>query len=340
MKKNIRYFAEWELDGPILMALPHGTTDWSYILEEAFQQYRLLIDAFVRHGERIFLLCPDCKQAGESLKGCDLQNVNFIEVPTNDTWTRDYGPIFVDRHDRIRAIDFGFNGWGLKFAADKDNLVNLSLRENGLLPVGMYRNRREFILEGGSIETDGRGTLLTTSRCLLSENRNGGGTKAEIGRMLTEELGVDHILWLDYGALEGDDTDSHIDTLCRLAPENIILFTGCHDMEDSNFEGLLHMRAQLSMFRNSVGDPYNLVELPQPDPIYDDDGCRLPATYANYLVTPRALYMPVYGQPRNDELACRIIRIAFPDHEIVPVNCLTLIKQHGSLHCSTITMKL
>lgn len=338
MNNDIHYIAEWELDGPVLLSLPHEDTDWCDILPEAIDQYKRIINALTANGEEVLLLVPDAVKARETLADCPLEHVTLVEMPTNDTWTRDYGPIAVNRHGRIRAIDFGFNGWGLKFAADRDNLVNMRLAERQVLPVGMYRNRREFILEGGSIDTDGEGTLLTTTRCLLSPNRNGGGTRAEIGEQLTRELGVDHILWLDYGALIGDDTDSHIDTLCRMAPGNIIFFTGCRDMDEPQFEELLHMRAQLSMFRNAEGEPYNLVELPLPAAVTDEEGNRLPATYANYLVTPRAVYMPVYNQPEKDELACQTIRIAFPDHKVVPVECTTLTRQHGSLHCSTMTL--
>lgn len=340
MTQQIRYMAEWECDGPILLALPHSDTDWADILDEAIDQYKRLLTALDSHGEEIWLLVRDAEEACRQIPELRLTNVKLIELPTNDTWTRDYGPIAVERHGRLRALDFGFNGWGLKFAADRDNLINMRLAEHSLLPVGLYRNLRHFILEGGSIETDGLGTLLTTTRCLLSPNRNGGGTRGEIGETLQRELGVDHILWLEYGALEGDDTDSHIDTLCRMAPENTIVFTGCRDMDDTHFEELLHMRGQLSMFRNAEGNPYNLLELPLPDSVYDPDGNRLPATYANYLVTPRALYMPVYGQPQKDLLACQSIRVAFPNHEIVPVDCSTLIRQHGSLHCSTMTLVL
>lgn len=338
MNNGICYLAEWELDGRILLALPHEETDWAEILPEATDQYRRLLEALVGNGEKILLVVADAASALEHLKGLDFNNIDMVEIPTNDTWTRDYGPITVNRHDRLRALDFGFNGWGLKFAADRDNLVNLNMSRNGVMPVGLYRNCREFILEGGSVDTDGRGTVLTTTRCLLSPNRNGGGTRAEIGERLSRELGTDHILWLDYGYLEGDDTDSHIDTLCRMAPVNIIFFTGCRDMDDPQFEELLHMRAQLSMFRNAEGEPYNLVELPLPEAIYDEDGQRLPATYANYLVTPRGIYMPVYGQPEKDELACQTVRIAFPDLPVIPVDCRTLIRQHGSLHCSTMAV--
>lgn len=335
MNLDTRYIAEWDLEGRILLAMPHRGTDWSEILDEAVEQYRKIIRALIENGERVLLISPDVSETESLLSGIDLQNVEIVAIPTNDTWTRDYGPVTVVRQDRLRAVDFGFNGWGLKFASDKDNLVNLNMSREGLMPVGLYRNCREFILEGGSIETDGEGTLLTTTRCLLSPNRNGGGTRAVIGERLSRELGVDHILWLDYGALIGDDTDSHIDTLCRMAPGNTILFTGCRNPDDPQFEELLKMRAQLEMFRNSTGEPFNLVELPLPDAIFDKDGSRLPATYANYLVTRRAVYMPVYGQPQKDELACNTIRIAFPDRKVVPVECNVLIRQHGSLHCST-----
>lgn len=332
---NIKYISEWNLDGRILLAFPHEATDWNEIISEAKLQYRRIIEAFITQGEKLIILTPDENETRDYLKDLNLSSVTFVEILTNDTWTRDYGPITVNRHDRLRALDFGFNGWGLKFAADRDNLVNLHLSEQKVMPLGMYRNIREFILEGGSIETDGNGTLLTTSRCLLSPNRNGGRTKAEIGERLTRELGVDHILWLDYGSLLGDDTDSHIDTLCRLCPNNVIVYTGCRDIDDPQFEELLHMRAQLELFRNALGDPFNLVEIPLPDAVYDNEGNRLPATYANYLVTKNAVYMPTYGQHQKDELACRIMNIVFPDLKVIPIDCSVLIRQHGSLHCST-----
>lgn len=335
---DIRFIAEWEPQKGILLALPEPHTDWNYILEEAREQYRRLIKALCDHGNRCLVACADKESAEELLKDCDQQFLYLFEARYNDTWTRDYGPISVIRGERFRSLDFGFNGWGLKFVADKDNLMNLQMRDQLLILPDAYRNERSFILEGGSVESDGKGTVLTTSRCLLSPNRNGGKTKKEIDVILGERLGTDHVLWLDYGALSGDDTDSHIDTLCRIAPNDTILFTGCRDMDDSHFEELLKMRAQLSMFRNASGEAYNLVELPLPDPIYDEDGMRLPASYANYLITNKEIFMPVYGQPHNDMLACQTVRIVFPDREIVPVDCTTLIKQHGSLHCATMQL--
>ena len=326
---------EWTPQESVLMALPHSGTDWDYILEEAQDQYRRLITAMTGEGVRVVLLCRDAEEAQTILKDCRQDLITYVTMDFNDTWTRDYGPIAVTKDDRLRALDFGFNGWGLKFASDKDNLVNLRLSEKFVIMPATYRNERAFVLEGGSIETDGKGTLLTTTRCLCSPNRNGGLTKEEADRKLRETLGVSHVLFLDYGALEGDDTDSHIDTLARMAPDNAILFTGCRNVDDSHFEELLKMRAQLTMFRNVEGEPFNLVELPMPDPVYDEEGNRLPATYANYLVTDRVIFMPTYGQPANDMLAMQTVRIAFPDHKVVGVDCTTLTKQHGSLHCAT-----
>lgn len=336
--RNIRMIAEWESCGSVLLALPEVHTDWNYILPEAREQYRLLIEALTTHGVKCLVLTSDRESASRLLENCDPKRLTLVEMEYNDTWTRDYGPISVERGERLRALDFGFNGWGLKFAADRDNMVNRHLDERKFFEKSVYRNERDFILEGGSIETDGDGTFLTTTRCLTSPNRNGGKTKAEIGDILEQRLGAEHILWLDYGALAGDDTDSHIDTLCRMAPGNTILFTGCRDMDNPHFEELLKMRAQLEMFRTKEGLPYNLVELPLPDALVDENGDPMPATYANYLVTPECIFMPVYGQPQKDTLACHTVKIAFPDHEVVPVDCRTLIRQHGSLHCATMQL--
>lgn len=333
-----RFLAEWEPQEGVLMAMPDASTDWAYILQDAEDQYRRLIEAFIGHGVHVLLLCHDREHTEKVLAGLDMRMITLMTADYNDTWTRDYGPLQTERNGRLRALDFGFNGWGLKFAADKDNLVNLALyREYALLPE-VYRNERDFILEGGSVESDGNGTILTTTRCLTSPNRNGGKPKKEINEILRRRLGAEHVLWLDYGALAGDDTDSHIDTLARLAPGGTILFTGCRDVDDSHFEELLRMRAQLTLFRTTCGDPYNLIELPLPDPVLDSDGSRLPATYANYLVTDKTIFMPSYAQPANDVLAANTLRIAFPEHEIVAVDCRTLLRQHGSLHCATMQL--
>lgn len=329
------FLPEWTPQESVLMALPNASTDWSYILDEAQHQYVRIIRALTDAGCRVVLLCDDVDAAESLLGECNQHMITYINAEYNDTWTRDYGPLAVVKDDRLRALDFGFNAWGLKFASDKDNLVNLSLSNKYVIDPATYRNERDFVLEGGSVETDGEGTILTTTKCLCSPNRNGGLSKQQAERQLQQRLGASHVLFLDYGALEGDDTDSHIDTLARMAPDNSILFTGCRNVDDPQFEELLKMRAQLTMFRNAQGEPFNLIELPLPDAIYDEDGQRLPATYANYLVTDKVIFMPTYGQPVNDRLAMHTVRIAFPEHEVVGIDCTTLIKQHGSLHCAT-----
>ncbi len=332
---DIRFMAEWEPVEHVLLALPHKNTDWNYILPEALDQYKRLVMAMTDEGVSVVLLCPDPTEAAEIMKDCNQALIKYIAMDYNDTWTRDYGMISVIRNERLRALDFGFNAWGLKFAADKDNLVNLNLEKGNYLMPLTYRNERDFILEGGSVESDGNGTIMTTSRCLQSPNRNGGKTKSELNKELNERLGAEHVLWLDHGALEGDDTDSHIDTLARLAPNETIVFTGTRNFDDSMFESLLAMRAQLTLFRTAEGNPYNLVELPLPDPVTDEEGNRLPATYANYLVVNNKIFMPTYSQPDKDELAMRSIMIAFPDYKVIGIDCRTLLLQHGSLHCAT-----
>lgn len=340
MATDIRLLAEWEPQAAILLALPHLSTDWYEVLEQAYNQYKKLVEALLKHNYNVILLKSEQEDITDWLNtlSCNQDRLFQVNCTYNDTWTRDYGPITISKNGELRALDFGFNGWGLKFAADKDNLVNLNLANKGIISPDLYRNNRDFVLEGGSIETDGRGTLLTTSKCLCSLNRNGGKTKHELTDILCKRLGVSHILWLDYGSLAGDDTDSHIDTLARMAPDDTILFVGCQDMEDSHFEELLKMKAQLTMFRTPEGKPYNLIELPLPDPIYDTQGQRLPATYANYLITEKHIFMPTYGQPKKDLLAAQTIKIAFPYHQIVGVDCTTLILQHGSLHCATMQL--
>lgn len=334
------FLPEWTPLESVLMAFPNAQTDWCYILEEAQRQYVSIIKALTDASVHVVLICDDSKKTSAMLKDCCQEKITFVNIEYNDTWTRDYGPIAVVKNDRLRALDFGFNAWGLKFAADKDNLVNLKMSEKFVMMPTTYRNERDYVLEGGSVETDGEGTILTTTRCLCSPNRNGGLSKKEIELELQQRLGATHVLFLDYGALEGDDTDSHIDTLARMAPNNTILFTGCRNVDDPQFEELLKMRAQLSMFRNAMGEPFNLIELPIPDAIYDVGGLRLPATYANYLVTDKVIFMPTYSQPANDLLAMQTVKIAFPDHKVVGIDCSTLIKQHGSLHCATMQIPL
>ncbi len=334
--------AEWEAVEAVLVAWPHEDTDWSYMLDEVESCYGDLCAAIAAYA-RLLVIGPEkaILRARKLLSAISGDRVYFLTVPTNDTWTRDYGALSVElpNNDGILPLDFKFNGWGLKFAADKDNTVTSRL-------AGMFartpENRLSFVLEGGSIESDGAGTILTTSECLQSPNRNGGMSRAEIDEYLKEALGAKRILRLEHGGLRGDDTDSHIDTLARLAPPgDVIFYTGCSDPTDEHYDSLKAMAEELREMRTADGLPYHLLELPLPDPMYDpDDGSRLPATYANFLIVNHAVLLPVYGNPLKDRQAIDTIAVAMPDYEVVPVNCRALVRQHGSLHCATMQFPL
>ena len=326
--------AEWEPHGAVMLSWPHKDTDWAPVLDEAIDCFVEIAKAIARE-ETLIVVAPDVEEPRRVLDCEKLPNrILYLTVPTNDTWARDFGPITVERDGNPVICDFKFNGWGLKFPADKDNLITRAMCNTGLLR-GRYSNELSFVLEGGSIESDGQGTLMTTSQCLLSPNRNGAMSRDEIEEYLKSRFGLDRVLWLDYGALEGDDTDSHIDTLARLAPNDTILYVGTDDVTDSHYDELNKMKLQLQSFVTASGQPYNLIELPLPDAVYDEEGNRLPATYAKFLIMNHSILMPVYRQPQKDELAAQIIKIAFPDHQVVKIDCSVLIKQHGSLHCVT-----
>jgi agmatine/peptidylarginine deiminase len=283
--------------------------------------------------QRLLIVAPDIEDVRRQIANeVNMANVSLVELPSNDTWARDHGGITIFEDNKPVVLDFQFNGWGLKFASDKDNLITERLHRGGHL-FGELRNCRNFTFEGGSIESDGEGTLLTTSECLLSPNRNATMSRNDIEKYLLDTLGARQLLWLDYGYLAGDDTDSHIDTLARLCPNNTILYVKCDDEADEHYEALRLMEEQLKTFRTLNGEPYRLIALPMARPAFEDDE-RIPATYANYLVMNGAVLVPIYGTDL-DAIALEQVGKAFPDREIVGVDCQALIRQHGSLHCVT-----
>lgn len=330
---SYRFPAEWESQSSILLSWPHKETDWDYMLNEVTECFVHIASAIIKD-EHLIIVTPNISKTKKSLAHIDISNISFYEIDTNDTWARDFGAITVLNNEGPIICDFKFNGWGLKFASNFDNLITSKLFERGAFNAE-YSNHLNFVLEGGSIESDGKGTILTTSECLLSKNRNGAFDKNEIEQYLKSSLGAKQVLWLDHGALEGDDTDSHIDTLARLAPNDVIYYVGIDDLNDSHYDGLKKMEKQLMSFRTIDGNPYNLIKLPHPNPIYDENGDRLPATYANFLIMNHQILVPTYGQPINDEVALKLLQIAFPNYKIIGIDCRALIKQHGSLHCVT-----
>ena len=261
--------------------------------------------------------------------------MSFIELPYNDTWVRDFGPLGVYENGALTLLDFTFDGWGGKFEADKDNALSSRIHKNWLFGVTPLE-KVDLVLEGGSLESDGRGTVLSTTKCLLNPNRNGGLSKEDVEGQLLAHLGVSRVLWLENGALEGDDTDAHIDTLARFVKEDTIAYVTCEDKSDSHYEGLLLMEKELQQFRTKEGEPYTLVPLPLPKAQYSVQGERLPATYANFLILNKTVLMPSYNNgDAHDKEAVEVLKAIYPEREIIPIPCLALIEQGGSLHCST-----
>jgi len=327
-----RAIAEWERQRCVLMAFPHEGTDWAKgDLNAALSPFIRIAQA-IAYKEPVYIICKSKETLAPMF--CSTRNLTFIEIPTNDTWIRDYGYISIREDGETKLLDFIFDGWGGKFEAELDNSVNTVLHKKGYMGTTPLEHI-DFVLEGGSVESDGKGTILTTSQCLCNPNRNGGLGKTEVERHLKRYLGAKRVLWLDHGYLAGDDTDSHIDTLARFTDESTIAYIKCEDRTDEHYHALSLMEEELRTFRQANGEPYRLIPLPMCDARYSASGERLPATYANFLMTNDALLFPTYNDSQNDRKSEETLRALFPGKEMIPINCLKLIEEGGSLHCST-----
>ena len=354
--------AEWEPQSAIQLTWPHAGTDWAPMLTDITATYVEMAREIADH-EQLIIVSPCVAEVRKLLENelpaASVANIVFHECPTNDTWARDHGFITLKvkgdgdcvnqdypptTHEMpktatTKLLDFCFNGWGDKFEADKDNAINRSLYDSGRVS-GEYEDHLDFVLEGGSIESDGNGTVFTTSMCLLAPHRNQPLTQQQIEQRLKDYLRATRIIWLDHGSLIGDDTDGHIDTIVRLAPDDTLLFVGCNETEDEQYEDFCALEQQLRSLLTASGKPYRLLSLPMPDAIFDDDGSRLPATYANFLVTNEKVLVPVYGQKVNDEAAISTIASAFPGRKMIAIDSRPIIRQHGSIHCCTMQLPL
>lgn len=260
------------------------------------------------------------------------KNLTFVKINCNDTWARDFGGITVEENEKLTILDFKFNAWGKKFPFKLDNQITKQLKLKGILK--QYKHKAiPFVLEGGAIDTNGQGILLTTSKCLLEKNRNPHLMQSTIDKELRNQLGVQKILWLGNGTLIGDDTDSHIDTLARFVNKNTIVYQSCDDTNDEHYEELKNMEAELKNFLNIDGTKFNLIALPWIEAKYHNNE-RLPATYVNFLFINGAILVPTYND-KNDKKCLDIFKQLFPKKDIIGIDCTTLIKQHGSLHCVT-----
>ena len=339
--------AEWERQSGIMLTWPHAETDWKPYLRQITDTYLELADIITRY-EHLLVATPILESTrsmlAKRLSADHMNRVHLFEIDSNDTWARDHGPITLVCKSQnsgymmpFTLLDFKFNGWGEKFRWEKDNAITQNLYYQGAFQNCAVNNHQGFVLEGGSIESDGKGTIFTTSQCLLAPHRNQPFNREQLEKLLKNFFQAQHIVWLDHGNLIGDDTDGHIDTIVRVAPHDTLLYVGCDDPEDEQYEDFQALEAQLKKFFTFEGYPYRLLKLPMPDAIYDD-GDRLPATYANFLILNGAVIYPTYNQPEKDEEARKQIQLAFPDREIIGVDSLTIVRQHGSIHCLTMQL--
>jgi agmatine deiminase len=332
---GFRMPAEWEPQEAVWLSWPHNRETWhgSFrpipgIFAELAAQISLREKVRINLSSR---LIPGARSLIERAGG-RMEGVEFYRHPTNDAWCRDHGPIFVrsDRTGEVAVTDWEFNSWGGKYPPfGRDNRIP------GLVAraLGLRRFEGGMVLEGGSIDVNGAGLLLTTEACLLNPNRNPGLTRAQIEARLGAQLGIDRVLWLGDG-IAGDDTDGHVDDLARFYGEDGIVACVEKHGRDVNFAALSENLERLGSLRTAAGGRFRIARLPMPAPVLYR-GRRLPASYANFLVLNGAVLMPAFRQPRRDREAAQVLGSCFPGREVIPIDCLELVRGLGTLHCVT-----
>lgn len=319
----------------MLLAWPAAHTDWRDTLDEAQGCYRALISSIAEREPVILIVPPDDTATVAAALPSTRWPVTLLPLPYDDTWVRDTGPLTAASPAGACCwLDFRFDGWGGRFDGRRDDALAGRLHDDprfAHLPL----RRFDWVLEGGAIDTDGAGALLTTTRCLTT--RLPDWPRALLEARLREALGVERILWLDDGELAGDDTDGHVDTLARFADPRTIVHQACADRSDEHYEPLARLAEGLAALTTATGEPFRLLPLPLPAPRYGPDGRRLAAGYANFLIVNGAVLMPTYGVPQDDEAAA-VLAQAFPDRAVDRVDCRPLIRQGGSLHCATMQL--
>lgn len=316
----IKSIPEWSEQEYLMLSLPHEKSDWKPYLGEIIQAYKEFVKA-TSEFQKVLLIAPN---KSDFAPFENMTNVEFFICDTNDTWIRDFGAIDILEDNHLKALDFTFNAWGNKFQSELDNEVNSKLFKEKF---NEKLTKIDFILEGGSIDFNGEGVMLTSSNCLLNENRNSHLDKSQIEAKLKEIFGLKQIIWLENGFIKGDDTDHHIDTLARFIDKNTIAYSICEDEEDEHYTPLQKMKKELE----ATG--FDLVELPLPKPLYYE-GRRLGATYANFVFVNDALIMPFY-KDENDEIIKQRLAKALPKRKIIGVDARVFLRQNGSLHCSS-----
>jgi agmatine/peptidylarginine deiminase len=325
MKEKKRLIAEFEEQSFTQIIFPHADTDWVEYLQEAQETFVNIINT-LRKYQKCLIVAYDIHAVKQHFE--DAYNLSFVAYTTNDTWARDCSALCIQENNQITLLDFTFNGWGNKFDASKDNYMTQNIAPKYLT---CKHKTIDFVLEGGAVESNGQGTILTTSACMLNKNRNPHLNATQITHKLKDFFGAQHILYLNHGYLAGDDTDSHIDTLARFINEKTIMYVTCNDINDEHYHELKLMEEELQMIAKE--QDLKLIALPMCDALYFQ-GERLPATYANFLFVNGAVLVPTYGVLQDEE-ALDIFRQTFTDRDIIGIDCSVLVRQHGSLHCVT-----
>jgi agmatine/peptidylarginine deiminase len=331
----IRFPAEWEPQSAVVIAWPHASGDFVnlYAVEDTYHAIATTISRF----QPLLIICKNGEHQ-EHIQGLlkGTGNIHFVQADFNDIWVRDTVFLSLEwQHPKakLQLLNFRFNGWGNKYPHQSDNNLNLALFAHPVFK-GHPTATVDLVLEGGSVESDGQGTVMTTKNCLFNPNRNPDLSEAAIASQLQHYLGAKRILWVEQDNLAGDDTDAHIDTLARFCDANTIAYSSCDDADDAHYQSLKNMETQLKAFKTLEGQPYRLIALPLPQPITDESGQRLPANYSNFLIINGAVLVPVYDDP-NDAIALTRLAECFPDHEVIAVPCRPLVHQYGSLHCAS-----
>lgn len=326
MHGNRTMAPEWHNIDAVMLAWPHAQTDWAPWLEDARATYLNVITAVNRNDAGVILLCAPSDV--DDLNSRLPENARVLIVPAsfNDTWMRDYGFITCkDSEGKGSPVEFRFNGWGNKFNAAEDNLANQ--RYLASMCKSVLRSS-PIVAEGGALEIDEDGHLLSTAQCLLNPERNGDMSLSAYEDAFKDMLGCSKVTILQHGHLEGDDTDGHIDTLVRFTPNKGLVIQACNNRpNDSHFEGLKALCDECALELPE----HEQFHLPLPN-IVNDEGDRLPASYANYLICNNAILLPVYGEEEDAE-AIETVQRAHPNHIVEPIDCSVLVRQYGSLHC-------
>lgn len=313
--------AEWEKQRCVMLVFPTKHKDWQHSLAQIQNSYLELIAAVCKFQE-CHVICDDATTR-DSLKQ-RFENVTVYDIKTNDTWIRDFGAIECFDDTNLLSYDFTFNAWGGKFVSNLDNQVNSTLES-----FGFFQNliACDFVLEGGSIDSNGKGILLGTTKCLHNPNRNAKLAKEEIHSRLHSYFGLEKLCLLRHGELAGDDTDAHVDTLARFVDENTIAYAICKDKDDIHYNSLKKMEKELQKL------PFDLIPLPLPKAIFYKDE-RLPATYLNFLFVNGGLIVPTYGD-KNDSFVLATLQKHLANRVVTGVDSSIFIREHGSLHCAT-----